>query len=104
MRQYHDMGGLTAGPIDRSEHEMALWEKRVDALLVLLMNREQPVMRVDELRRGIETLTPEYYDQLSYYERWMTSIANILVDKGVLSRAEIDARAADVKARHGKAG
>ena len=83
---------------------MALWEKRVDALLVLLMNRESPIMRVDELRRGIEQLSPEDYDGLSYYERWITSIANILVDKGVLSRTEIDARTAEVKARLGDAG
>src|SRR5262245_53684814 len=31
MRGYHDVGGLVLGPIDRSEHDYALWEKRVDA-------------------------------------------------------------------------
>src|SRR5262249_8999803 len=36
MRGYHDIGGLPAGPIDRCEHDKALWEKRVHALLVLL--------------------------------------------------------------------
>jgi hypothetical protein len=36
-RSHHDMGGLPAGPVDRSEHDYALWEKRVDAILVTLV-------------------------------------------------------------------
>ncbi len=32
----HGMGGEPAGPIDRTGHKYALWEKRVDALLMLL--------------------------------------------------------------------
>src|SRR6516165_3983063 len=32
-RAVHDIGGLTLGPIDRSEHDLALWEKRTDAML-----------------------------------------------------------------------
>ncbi len=99
MRQYHDMGGLDAGPVDRTEHENDLWEKRIDGLLVALSVRPDPVMRVDELRRGIESLPADAYDAMTYYERWMHSIAAIMVDKGVLTQAEIDARVAEVKAR-----
>src|SRR5437879_5183761 len=29
MRAYHDLGGQPAGPIDRSQHQYAPWEKRV---------------------------------------------------------------------------
>ena len=53
-RRHHDMGGLDAGPVDRDEHGKAPWEKRVDALLVLLGQRK--IVCVDELRRGIEEL------------------------------------------------
>ena len=35
MRQYHDMRGLPAGPVERQEHDHAPWEKRVDALMML---------------------------------------------------------------------
>src|SRR5690348_4011648 len=56
MRGYHDLGGLPAGPIDRCEHDKALWEKRVHALLVLLARPDREVMSVEELRRGIESL------------------------------------------------
>ncbi|MDP7668588.1 MAG: nitrile hydratase subunit beta [Rhodospirillales bacterium] len=58
MRRHHDMGGLEAGPIERTEHAAAAWEKRVNAILKLLANREPPFMAVDELRRGIEDLGP----------------------------------------------
>jgi hypothetical protein len=30
-RTVQDVGGLDLGPIDRSEHDLALWEKRTDA-------------------------------------------------------------------------
>src|SRR5207302_958759 len=36
MRGFHDIGGQPAGPVDRTEHEPALWEKRVHALQILL--------------------------------------------------------------------
>ena len=36
---HHDMGGLPAGPVDASEHDYALWEKRVDAMMVLLSSK-----------------------------------------------------------------
>lgn len=98
MRRYHDLGGLPGGSIDKSQHEFAYWEKQVDALLVLLADRCQ-LIRVDELRRGIETLGEEAYNTLSYYERWIASITNILVEKGVLSREEIDARIQSIRER-----
>ena len=97
-RSHHDMGGLPAGPVDKSEHDYALWEKRVDAILVTLV-QDKRLMRVDELRRGIESLAPDVYDRLSYYERWIASIAKVLVEKGVFSQAELDARVARIAAR-----
>ena len=35
-RAMHDVGGSALGPIDRSEHDLALWEKRTDAMLMLI--------------------------------------------------------------------
>jgi len=73
-----------------------MWEKRTDALLVLLSRKH--LMRVDELRRGIEGLGPGEYEQLGYYERWITSIEQILVEKGILTREEIDRKVAELEA------
>ena len=98
-RGHHDMGGLPAGPVDRGEHDHALWEKRVDALLVLLSDRKRDLVRVDELRRGIEELGSKAYDELSYYERWIASITGVLLGKGVITTDELGRKMAEVEAR-----
>ena len=98
-RMHHDMGGQPAGPVSPAAHEIEPWEKRIEALLRCMQLREKPVVTVDELRRGIEELPPKLYDSLSYYERWIASLTNIMVEKGVLTRAEIEARMAKIKAR-----
>jgi hypothetical protein len=92
MRSHHDMGGLPAGPVEANEHDYALWEKRVDALLVLLS--QKGLMTVDELRRNIESLGPDAYDSMSYYERWISAIANTLIQRGVITIDELGRRIA----------
>ena len=47
-RASHDVGGLEFGPIDRHEHDLALWEKRTDAMLILL--RAQQAARSRSMR------------------------------------------------------
>ena len=96
------MGGLPAGAVAADERDYEPWEKRVDALMSLLV-RDRKIMRVDELRRGIEALAPDAYDNLSYYERWIASIAAILVEKGVLDGPELEARAAELERAAGGA-
>jgi hypothetical protein len=99
MRGYHDLGGQPAGPLDRTEHELAPWEKRVHALMRLLSEPGRGVMNLHELRRGIESLGAAEYDRLSYYERWMASIANTLLQKGLLTTDELCRKLAEVEAR-----
>jgi len=103
-RGVHDMGGLPAGSIDRAEHAHAPWEKRVDALMVLLGSPERRVITVDQLRRGIEQLGTEAYEAMSYYERWMASITNTLLAEGVISSDELGRRMAEVEKRGEGAG
>lgn len=98
-RGHHDLGGLSGGPVDRTEHAAAFWEKQIDAMLRLLIHKDRSMIRVDELRRGVESLDPEAYRSLGYYERWIASIAHILVEKGVLTRDEIEARVEDIRRR-----
>ncbi len=98
-RQHHDMGGLDAETVQPSTHEFEPWEKRIEALVRLLSLRQPPIITIDELRRGIEELPPEVYDGVSYYEKWIAGLTEILVEKDVLSREELDARMADVAAR-----
>ena len=103
-RGVHDMGGLPAGSIERAEHAHALWEKRVDALMVLLGSPDRRVITVDQLRRGIEQLGAEAYEAMSYYERWMASITNTLLAEGVITSDELGRRMAEVEKRDEGAG
>lgn len=98
-RGVHDLGGLPAGPVEPAEHDYALWEKRVDALMVLLSGRDCACMSVDELRRNIESLGPEAYERMSYYERWMFAITQTLIQRGVIGIDELGRKMAEVEAR-----
>ena len=93
QRAVHDRGGWpTDEAIDRSEHELADWELRTDALMGALTR--SGLMNVDQLRRGIESMAPEDYERASYYERWLFSIETRLAEEGVLAPGELDARLA----------
>ncbi len=48
-------------------------------------------MSVDELRRGIEAIPEAEYHRLSYYQRWIRSIADNLLARGVVTAAELAA-------------
>jgi len=99
-RSHHDMGGQPAERVERTEHDYAPWEKRVDALLMLLSRKDRRLMTVDELRRNIESLGADAYDTLTYYERWIHSIAQTLIQRGVITIDELGRRMADVVQRH----
>lgn len=92
------MGGLPAGRVEATEHDYALWEKRVDALLVLLSAAGR--MTVDELRRNIEAIGPDAYDRMTYYERWIHSISQTLIQRGVITIDELGRKMTEVEARH----
>ena len=100
-RRHHDMGGLEDGPVAIEEHASEPWEKRVDATMVLLSDKNRNMLTVDELRRAIEDLGADAYDRYSYYERWMAAMTNILLQKKVLSNNELGRKMAEVEARQG---
>lgn len=99
MRGHHDMGGLPAGPVEASEHDYALWEKRVDALMVLLSQKGRNLLNVDELRRNIESIGGDAYETMSYYERWVFSITQTMIQRGVISIDELNRKMAEVELR-----
>ncbi len=94
----HDIGGLAAGEVDRNEHDTAWWEWQIDAMIRLAMKKGL-FTDFAELRDGIERLDPEDYAQLTYYERWAKSLAYTLVDKGVLTQADLDAKVEAIRQR-----
>ena len=100
MTKIHDLGGSPdAGPIDKSQHETEDWERLADAVTVAL--DDKGLKTTDELRRAIESLEPERYRKLGYYERWIAATELLLVEKGLLTREEIDAKAAELEGSWG---
>jgi hypothetical protein len=91
----HDLGGSPGGPIDVSQHEVEDWERLADAVNAALGGKG--LQTTDEHRRAIESL--ENYKELGYYERWIAATELLLVEKGILTREEIDERSADLRRR-----
>ena len=101
LRGYHDMGGLDAGRVEPTEHDYEDWERRVDALMVILsgIRGKKRYLTVDELRKNIEALPPHTYDELAYYEKWITSLTQSLIQRGVITTAELARKMSEVKRR-----
>lgn len=100
MRGPHDLGGLPAGPVDTTPHDTTFWERQIDALNALLS--QKGLRRVDENRRYIEMLGDDAYNTLSYYERWTAALTRQLIDKGVFTQDEVDAKIATIRDRLGE--
>ena len=94
----HDVGGLEAGPVDLSEHDTAHWEWQVDAMVRLALKKGL-ISDFAELRDGIERLSADDYDRLSYYERWAKSLAYALVSRGVITEQQLEYKVGEVRAR-----
>jgi hypothetical protein len=96
-RGHHDLGGLPAGKVERTEHDYSDLERRIDALSVLLGMKK--ILTVDQRRKNIESLPPELYESLSYYERWLMSLAQSLVERGLITTEELAKKIHEVGAR-----
>jgi nitrile hydratase len=92
------MGGMHGfGRVDREENEPvfhAPWEGRV--LGISRACSAQHLFNIDESRHGIERMAPVDYLAASYYERWLDRTVRLLVEKGVITREELDRRMAQL--------
>ena len=96
-KRWHDMGGQPAGAVPLKQHDFALWEKRVDALMVLCSGKG--LFTVDTLRRVLEDMGEQAFETMSYYERWVAAVNHNLVDAGVYSLADLGHRMEQVARR-----
>ena len=100
MQSHHDMGGVepfASQAIDRTEHELSAFDKRVDAMVNLLSHPSRALMRVDEMRDAIEAMPPAEYDSAAYYEKWIHAIAEVMVHKDVIGEEELVLKLAELK-------
>ncbi len=89
-RAHHDMGGVSkfiCEAVDTESHALTDFDRQVDAIRQILGAKK--VMSVDELRRGIEAIPEAEYHRLSYYQRWIRSIADNLLVRGVITEVEL---------------
>ncbi|MEP5759950.1 MAG: ScnB-like protein [Litoreibacter sp.] len=98
FRGMHDLGGLIELPLDQSEHDYAPWEKRVHAIRELLA--QKGLLRVDELRRAVESIGEEKYIRLSYYEQWVWAMSQVMIERGIMTDFEFAQGVAKASADH----
>lgn len=95
MDGMHDLGGKQGfGRVRyslRAETFHEPWEKRVNALYSLAV--KLGIFNMDEYRHAIERMEPRHYLSASYYERSLTSLATLCVEKGILTQEELERRA-----------
>ncbi len=108
-RSYHDLGGRRAGKVKPALHDYADWERRIDAMAVLLWGQKggKQYLTVDEHRKNIEALPPAAYDSMTYYEKWILSLAQCLIQRGVVTSDELARRmreAAGPRSHHDMGG
>jgi len=96
MNGMHDLGGAHGmGPIAPEPNEPvfhAEWERRMFGLFIASFAGGH--FNVDEFRHAIERMDPAHYLDSPYYEHWLHSAETLLVEKGVLSREELEDRTA----------
>lgn len=92
MDGVHDLGGMDGfGAVEVEANEPVFhhaWERRVFGLTAALSPRY-----FRSFRHAIERMDPVHYLSSSYYEHWLTALATLLVEAGVLSGAELEAKA-----------
>ncbi len=94
----HDAGGRYDGPVEREEHEAAHWEREADAIRMLLADGKRRLFTTDESRRVQEQLDDATYWAMPYYERWILAFSSLLLEKGTLTIATLEAEEARLRA------
>lgn len=93
MDGIHDLGGMSGfGPVEMEADEPTFHEpwEAVAFGLNLLSIAVLRAYNVDEYRHSIERMLPGHYLSASYYERTLTGVASLLVEKGVVSHERLE--------------
>ena len=95
----NDIGGTECkDKINITERALYPWEKRCHALLDVLDYHK--IVNTEEKRRGTENIGPDLAGKLTYYEKWIVSASNCLLQKGILTPDEIAMKTKEVSERY----
>jgi nitrile hydratase beta subunit len=89
MGGMHGLGALSPEPGEPVFH--AHWERRVHALVIASPTRGN----IDAGRHQRERIPGPEYLRMSYYEKWLTGLCEMLVNNGVVSAEELASGRAD---------
>ena len=98
MRGPHDLGGLAAETMDVADLEMTAWQKQANAMRLVLVGADEPVVTLDELRRAAEDLADDYH-RMEYFERTTEAMRQILIERGVIEAGALDDRIGEIARR-----
>lgn len=96
-QRVNDVGGQCRGEIDRHEHPITLFEKRVDALFSLLSRPPISAFPVDAVRRSVEQNSPEDYLERGYYVKWVYTIRDLLLEQNIITEEDLEAVLAELE-------
>jgi hypothetical protein len=89
-----DIGGLPAEVIPQEEVPQLFWEKHMIAMFNVLWSKG--VFNLDEFRRAVEATPLEEYKKSRFYDRRTDGMTDLLVEKGIIDRAELTARTQEI--------
>jgi hypothetical protein len=89
-----DIGGDEADSVLIGDHEQLFWEKQMIATFNLLQNKN--IVSTDEFRRTVEEMSAEYYKNSTFYGRRLDGMITLLIEKGFIEKAELDAKAKSI--------
>jgi nitrile hydratase len=90
MDSLHDLGGKPGfGRVTYPyPPHRETWEPVVRALSASALRKH--VYNMDEFRHAIERMTPRHYMTAAYFERHLTAVATLLVEKGLVTAEELE--------------
>jgi len=95
MNGVHDLGGVDGfGAVHVEADEPvfhAEWERRVFGMTAVVSGAV--IRNVHRFRHAVERMQPEHYLRSPYYEHWLTALATLLIENGVITAAELQAHA-----------
>ena len=89
MNGIHDMGGMHGfGPIRREENEPVFHEPWEGRMFGIRRQLGRFGGNIDRRRSDIESIRPERYLKISYYERWLDTGLRYCEERGLISAQE----------------
>lgn len=93
MNGIHDIAGMdNLGPIEIEHNEPVFheqWERRIFALTLATL--ATGYFKTDEVRRQTELIPPADYLRARYYQKWLYSMEELLLEKDVITPDELNA-------------